>query len=48
MQDVYRNIKEYNPSRKSNVLIAFANTTSDMISNKKLSPIVTELIIRRI
>ena len=46
MQDVYKNIEEYNPSTKCNVLIVFDDMIADMISNKKLSPVVTELLIR--
>ena len=45
MQDVYKNIEEYNPTRKCNVLTIFNDTIADMISNLKLSPIVTELFI---
>ena len=46
MQNVYKNIEEYNPSRRSNVLI-FDDMIADMISNKNITPIVTELFIRR-
>ena len=46
MQDVYQNIDEYNASRKCFVLIAFDNMIADIISNKRLSPVVTELFIR--
>ena len=46
MQDVYKNIEEYNPSRKCNVSIISNDTIADMISNKKRSPIVTELFVR--
>ena len=46
MLEVYKNIEEYNPSRKSNVLIVLHDMISDMISNKKFSPIVTDLLIR--
>ena len=46
MQDVYKNIEEYNPSLKCNVLIVFDDVVANMISNKKLNPIVTELFIR--
>ena len=46
MQDVYKNIKEYNTKRKCNVLIVFHDIIADMISNKKPSPIVTELFIK--
>ena len=39
MQDVYKNIKEYNPHRKREVLIAFNDMIADMISNKKFNQI---------
>ena len=45
MQNVYINIAEYNPSRKYNVLTVFDDMIADMISNKKLTPMVTELFI---
>ena len=44
MQDVYKNIEECNPSRKSNVLIVFDGMIV-MIINNKLSSVVTELFI---
>ena len=44
--DIYKNIEEYNPNEKRKVLIVFDNMTADMLSNKKLNPIVTELFIR--
>ena len=47
MQDVYKNIQEYNTSRKCNVLIVFDGAIADMVSNQKFCPIVTELFIRR-
>ena len=46
MQDVYENIEEYNLGKKRKVLIVFDYLIADMISNKKLNPIVTELFIR--
>ena len=46
MPEVCKNIEEYNPSRKYNILIVLDDMIADMISNKKLSPIVTELFIR--
>ena len=45
MQDVYKNIEEYNPSRKCNLLIIFDDMIADMLSNKKRNSIVTELFI---
>ena len=46
MQDVYKNIEDYNPIRKRKVLITFDDMIADMINNNKLNPIVTELFIR--
>ena len=45
MQDVYKNIEDYNPDKKRKVLIIFNDMIADMISNKKLNPIVTKLFI---
>ena len=45
-QDVYENIEEYNLGKKGKVLIVFDDMVADMISNKKLNPVVTELFIR--
>ena len=46
MQDVYKNIEEYNVGKKRKVLIIFDDMIADIINNKKLNPIVTELFIR--
>ena len=46
MQDVYKNIEEYNLGNKRKILILFDDMIADMIDNKKLNPIVTELFIR--
>ena len=46
MDDIYKNIEEYNPNKKLNKLTVFDDTIADMISNKKLNPIVTELFIK--
>ena len=46
MQDVYKNIEDYNPIKKRKVLIIFNDMIADMINNNKLNPIVTELFIR--
>ena len=45
MQDVNKNIEEYNIGKKRNILRVF-DMLADMINNKKLNPIVTELFIR--
>ena len=46
MQDVYKNIEDYNPNKKREVLIVFDDMIADMINKKKLNPVVTELFIR--
>ena len=46
MQDVYKNIEDYNPGKKCKVLIVFDDMIADMINNKKLNSKVIELFIR--
>ena len=46
MHDVYKNIDEYNPDKENKILIVFDDMIADMINNKKLNSIVTELFIR--
>ena len=46
MQDVYKNIEEYNPYQENKSLIVFDYMIANMINNKKLNPIVTELFLR--
>ena len=46
MQDVYKNIEDYNPGKKRKVFIVFDDMIADMINNKRLNLIVTELFIR--
>ena len=46
MQDVYKNIEDCNPGKKCKVLIVFDDLITDMVNNKKLDSIVTELFIR--
>ena len=45
MDDIYKNIEEYNPNKQRKILIAFDDMISDMFSNKKLNPVVTEMFI---
>ena len=45
IQDVYKNIEEYNPGKKHKVLLVFNNMIADMINNKNLNPVVTTLFI---
>ena len=46
MRDVYKNINYYNPNKENKILIVFDDMIADMIHNKKLNSIVTELFIR--
>ena len=46
MDDIYKNIEEYNLNKKRKILIAFDDMIVDMFSNKKLNSIGTELFIR--
>ena len=46
IDNVYENFEDFNPTKKSRVLIIIDDMIADMESNKKLSPIVTELFLR--
>ena len=46
MQDVYKNIEEYNIGKTCKILIFFDGMIADMINNETLSPVVTELFVR--
>ena len=46
MNDIYKNIEEYNPNKKRKILTVFNDMIADMFRNKQLNPIVTELFIR--
>ena len=47
-QDVYKNIEKYNQNKERQALIAFDDMIADMINNKKLNPIVAELLIKNL
>ena len=44
--NIYKNINHYNPNNENKILIVFDDMIADMIQNKKLNSIVTELFIR--
>ena len=48
MQDVYKNIDDYNPRKKRKILIVFDDMIADTINDNKLNSVVTELFIRGI
>ena len=45
MQDVYKNIEDYNLGKERKILIVFDDMIADMINNKKLNPVVIKLFI---
>ena len=45
MDDIYENIEEYNQNKKRKILIVFGHIIANILSNKKLNPIVTEMFI---
>ena len=46
MEDVYKNIENYNPGKKRKILIVFDGMIADMVNNKTLNPVATELFVR--
>ena len=46
MQDDYKNIDQYNADKERKILIVFDNMIADMINNKMLNSLVTELFIK--
>ena len=46
MNDIYENIEEYSSKKEYKILVVFDDMIADMLSNKKLNPIVTELFTR--
>ena len=46
MDDVYKNIDDYNPSRQRKMLIVFDDMIVDIMSNKKFQAIMKELFSR--
>ena len=46
IDDVYENLEDYNLRKKRRVLIVFVDMIEGMETNKKVSPIVTDLFLR--
>ena len=46
MNDIYKNIEEYNLHKKRKISILFNYLIADMLSDKKLNPIETKLFMR--
>lgn len=45
MDNIYRNMEEYTPDKERKILLVF-NMIADMLSNRKLHPIIIGLFIR--
>ena len=46
MDDIYKNIKEYNPNKQRKILTVFDGIIADILTNKNPNPIVTDLFVR--
>ena len=46
MNDVYKNIDNYNPNKKRKVLIVFDDMIADIMTNKRFQSIIEDLFIR--
>ena len=46
MEDLYKDIDEYNIDKERKILIVFDEMIADIINNKELNSVVTELFIR--
>ena len=45
MDDIYKNVEDYNLNKKRKIIIVSDDVVADMLSNKKLNPIVTKLTV---
>ena len=46
LDDIYKDIEEYNPNKERKILIVFDGVHADMLCNKELNLIVTKLFVR--
>ena len=46
IHDIYKNIEQYNPGEERKILIVFDDMIADILINKSLNAIVTDLFIR--
>ena len=46
IDDIYKNIEEYNPNKKRKALTVFDDMITNMLIDKKLNPTETQLFIR--
>ena len=46
MDDIYKNIENYNPNEKRKISIIFDNVIADMLNYKNFNALITEIFIR--
>ena len=46
MDDIYKNIEEYNPNRKQKILSDLDDTIADLFNNKTHNRVETDLFLR--
>ena len=46
MDDIHKNIGGHNPNKKWKILVVFNDMIADMLNNKRINLIVTELFIK--
>ena len=46
MDDICKNIEDYNPNKKHKILLVFDDIIADMLSNKNLNHIVIKNLIQ--
>ena len=46
VDDIKKKTEEYNQNKKRKIFTVFDDMVADMLSNKKLNPVITELLIR--
>ena len=46
MDDIYKNIDDYNTNRRRKILIVFDDMIADIMTNKKFQVIIKEIFIR--
>ena len=46
IDDIYENVKDYNPTKKRKMLVVFDDITADMETYRTLSSVFTELLLR--
>ena len=48
MDDIYKNIEEYNPNKKRKKLILFYEMVADMLRSRKLNPVVVHELLSEV